>query len=217
MSAATTHVSAVVAACALWVPVAFCAPRTADSLVDGLNECIVRCGYQTVPLTRTQAGAWLAPVVLDSVRATVLVDPRSPYTLLDSDVLRTLGFSPAPTKKTVSFGGEHEPLYRVRLSRFGLGTARVDSIAFDAALLGPVLRALGIEGQGPIAGIVGSDFLWRCGAVIDLGTSRMFITRIVAPLADSAVTAKKDSTKGKEPLLGDLERRLRAREHQEIK
>lgn len=197
------------------VAIAAATVAAADSTDTNLGACLKAAGYADALLTRTASGAWIAIATFDSFGVKVLVDPHAPYTFLDATTLKKLGYGLIPGKRDVTFEGTREPLYRVPLANFALGSLNADSQWFDVTRIDAVVRAAGLDDKTAVAGIIGGDMLRRCDALLDMEHDRLFL-RGPRPAPVDTVEARyrkvKDKTAVSDTLFGELEKRLRRRE-----
>ncbi len=184
-----------------------------DSVQALAAACLGGAGYRVVSLTRVQSGAFLATATLDSHAVRVILDPGAPYTFLDGEAVRALGYSPESTRKSVSFGGPREPLYRLTLSTFALGTMTTGVTEFGVTRLAEVREAAGLGDSMHLAGIVGRGFLRRCEAMFDIDNDRVFVLEPRPEIPDTtAAPAAEPDTSSVRDVVSEVERRIRARE-----
>lgn len=202
-------------AAVLVLSVAFCRAQTADSAADSalaVRMCLARQGYREALLNRNEREVLTVRARVDSFDVHLLVDRRSPMTFLDRSSLIKLGYEPAPTETEVNFGGAREPLYTVTPAKLTIGGLLLDSVTVHVTRIDHFVRASGLDPQMSLAGIIGADFLRRCGAVLDIANDRLFLKRPAPEPVAADTTA--DTAKGFLESIGD---KLRKKEQEHNK
>jgi hypothetical protein len=141
-----------------------------------LVEFLGQSGYTRVPLTRSGIGHFHTDGTLDGRPLSVLVDTGAGGTVFSLDIAREMGL--ALTKLEVQGGGAGAArldVYRIREASFRLGelTPKVgELLAMD---LTHVNQAAALRGSGPIDAVLGADALEAHSAVIDYGSSSLYL------------------------------------------
>jgi len=141
-----------------------------------LVEFLAQNGYTRVPLSKSGIGHFHTDGTLDGRALSVLVDTGAGSTVFSLDIAREMGL--ALTRLGMRGGGAGAAqldVYRIREARFLLGdiTPKVGSLlAMD---LTHVNQAAALRGSGPIDAVLGADVLEAHSAVIDYGSSSLYL------------------------------------------
>ncbi|MBD3241855.1 MAG: hypothetical protein GF331_14800 [Chitinivibrionales bacterium] len=178
----------------------------ADSALAA-RMCLSRQGYREAVLYRTDREVLTVRARIDSFDVKLLVDRRSPMTFLDRSALVKLGYEPEPAHTEINFGGTIEPLYTLTPAQITIGGLMLDSMTMQVTRLEHIARASGIADDMTLAGVLGADFLRKCGAMLDIANDRLFLRRPAPEPVVADTTA--DTAKG---ILETIGEKLRKRE-----
>ena len=141
-----------------------------------LVEFLEQNGYTRVPLSRSGIGHFHTDGTLDGRALSVLVDSGAGGTVFSLDIARELGLR--LTKLEMRGGGAGAAqldVYGIREARFRLGKImpRIDMLlAMD---LTHVNEAAALRRSGPVDAVLGVDVLEAHSAVIDYGSSSLYL------------------------------------------
>jgi hypothetical protein len=141
-----------------------------------LVDFLAQDGYTRVPLSKSGIGHFHTDGTLDGRPLSVLVDTGAGSTVFSLDIAREMGL--ALTKLEMQGGGAGSAqldVYGIREADFRLGriTPKVgDLLALD---LTHVNQAAALRGSGPIDAVLGADVLEAHSAVIDYGSSSLYL------------------------------------------
>ena len=141
-----------------------------------LVEFLEREGYTRVPLSRSGVGHFHTDGSLDGRAVSVLVDTGAGSTVFSLDIAREMGL--ALTKLDMYGGGAGAAqleVYQIGEARFRLGTITPKLGALLALDLTHVNQAAALRGSGPIDAVLGADVLEAHSAVIDYGSSSLYL------------------------------------------
>jgi hypothetical protein len=141
-----------------------------------LVEFLERNGYTRVPLTRSGIGHFHTDGMLEGRTVSVLVDTGAGSTVFGLAVARELGL--ALTKLDMYGGGAGAAqldVYRIEEASFRLGEVVPQTAALLAMDLTHVNQAAALRGSGPIDAVLGADVLEAHSAVIDYGSSSLYL------------------------------------------
>ena len=141
-----------------------------------LVEFLEQDGYTRVPLTKSGIGHFHTDGTLDGRALSVLVDTGAGGTVFSLDIARELGL--ALTRLEMQGGGAGAAqldVYGIREASFRLGDITPKVSALLALDLTHVNRAAALRGSGPIDAVLGADALEAHSAVIDYGSSSLYL------------------------------------------
>ena len=141
-----------------------------------LAEFLSENGYTRVPLTRSGLGHFHAEGSLDGRALSVLLDTGAMSTVFSLAIARGMGL--ALDKLDVQGGGAGAArldVYRIAEATFRLGRLRPRTAALLAMDLTHVNQAAALRGSGPIDAVLGADVLEAHSAVIDYGSSSLYL------------------------------------------
>jgi len=105
----------------------------------------------------------------------LIVDTGATMTLLDRDKLEDAGLEFEKTDVRLSgFGGEQR-LYSSQIANLAIGSAETGPMTIFGADLGTLQEAQRKYGSRPVDGVIGSDFLSRYSAVIEVKHSMLYL------------------------------------------
>lgn len=141
-----------------------------------LVEFLAQDGYTRVPLTKSGIGHFHTDGMLDGRALSVLVDTGAGSTVFSLDIVREMGL--ALTKLEMQGGGAGAAqldVYRIAEAGFRLGHIKPKTAALLALDLAHVNQAAALRGSGPIDAVLGADVLEAHSAVIDYGSSSLYL------------------------------------------
>ena len=141
-----------------------------------LVEFLGQSGYTRVPLSRSGIGHFHTDGTLDGRPLSVLVDTGAGSTVFSLDIARELGLK--LTKLGMRGGGAGAAeldVYGIREARFRLGQIMPRIVMLLAMDLTHVNQAASLRRSGPIDAVLGADVLEAHSAVIDYGSSSLYL------------------------------------------
>lgn len=142
-----------------------------------LVEFLERSGYARVRLSRSGVGHFHAEGSLDGRAVSVLVDTGAGGTVFSLDVVREMNL---PTTKLSMYGGgagaAQLEVHQIEGARFVIGDITPKVGALLAMDLSHVNKAAALRGSGPIDAVLGADVLEAHAAVIDYGSSSLYLS-----------------------------------------
>ena len=141
-----------------------------------LVEFLEQNGYTRVPLTRSGIGHFHTDGTLNGRALSVLVDTGAGSTVFSLDIARELGLRLTKLEMRGGGAGAAElDVYGIREARFRLGQLMPRVGALLAMDLTHVNQAASLRGSGPIDAVLGADVLEAHSAVIDYGSSSLYL------------------------------------------
>jgi clan AA aspartic protease (TIGR02281 family) len=141
-----------------------------------LAEFLEQNGYTRIRLTRSGVGHFHTDGTLDGRAVSVLVDTGAGSTVFSLEIARAMGL--ALTKLDMYGGGAGAAqldVYRIQEASFRLGGVTPKTAALLALDLTHVNQAAALRGSGPIDAVLGADVLEAHSAVIDYGSSSLYL------------------------------------------
>lgn len=142
-----------------------------------LVEYLGRKGYTRIPLTRSGVGHFHAEGRLDGRPVSVLVDTGAGSTVFSLALARELNLS---LSKLSMYGGgagaARLEVHRIEAARFAIGGVEPKLRALLAMDLSHVNEAAALRGSSPIEVVLGADVLEAHAAVIDYGSSSLYLS-----------------------------------------
>jgi clan AA aspartic protease (TIGR02281 family) len=133
-------------------------------------------GYRRIPLTRNGVGHFEAAGTLAGRAVRVLIDTGAASTVISLALARELGLALAPLGRTGGgAGGANLEIFQVSSADLRLGDAVPQTKGLYAMDLGHVNAALAQKGTLPVDAILGVDVFDAQAAVIDYGSSSLFL------------------------------------------
>lgn len=133
-------------------------------------------GYTQIPLSRSGVGHFHTDGTLNDRRISVLIDTGAASTVFSLDLARRMNL---PTTKLPMFGGgagaAQLDIYQINEASFLIGDISPKSRALLAMDLTHVNQAAALKGSAPIDAILGGDVLEAHAAVIDYGSSSLYL------------------------------------------
>ena len=142
------------------------------SLAEFMNEN----DYTRIPLSRSGVGHFHTEGSLNDRAISVLIDTGASSTVFSLDLARDMKL---PMTKLSMFGGgagaAQLEIHQIEAARFRLGHIAPKMRALLAMDLSHVSQALSLKGMGPVDAILGVDVLEAHSAVIDYGSSSLYL------------------------------------------
>jgi Aspartyl protease len=133
-------------------------------------------GYRRVPLTRNGVGHFETGGTLAGNPVRVLIDTGAGSTVVSLDLARKLGLKiNLLDRKGGGAGGAQLDIYQLEENNLLLDQATPRPNALYAVDLSHVNAALALKGATPVEVILGVDVFERQAAVIDYGSSSLFL------------------------------------------
>ncbi|MDQ3803605.1 MAG: retroviral-like aspartic protease family protein [Acidobacteriota bacterium] len=134
-------------------------------------------GYTRIPLSRSGVGHFHAEGLLNERPVSVLVDTGAGSTVFSLDLAREMNL---PMTKLSMYGGgagaAQLEVHQIQAARFVLGAVAPKVRALLAMDLSHVNQAAAFQGSGPIDAVLGADVLEAHSAVIDYGSSSLYLS-----------------------------------------
>jgi len=144
-----------------------------------LTAFLEAAGYQRIPLIRNGIGHFEASGTLAGHAVRVLVDTGAGSTVVSLSLAHELGLHPTSLGKMGGgAGGVGLEIFQLNDVELKLDNATPKPKALYAMDLSHVNAALALKGATPVEAIVGVDVFDRHSAVIDYGTSSLFLKDI---------------------------------------
>jgi len=141
-----------------------------------LVEFLEQDGYTRVPLTRSGIGHFHTDGTLNGRAISVLVDTGAGSTVFSLDIARELGLRLTKLEMRGGGAGSAElDVYGIREARFRLGRIVPRIVMLLAMDLTHVNQAASLRRSGPIDAVLGADVLEAHSAVIDYGSSSLYL------------------------------------------
>ena len=141
-----------------------------------LVEFLMQNGYTRVPLSKSGIGHFHTEGTLDGRDLSVLVDTGAGSTVFSLDIARELGLTLTRLEMRGGGAGAAElDVYGIREARFRLGQIMPQIAMLLAMDLTHVNQAAALRGSGPIDAVLGADVLEAHSAVIDYGSSSLYL------------------------------------------
>jgi clan AA aspartic protease (TIGR02281 family) len=133
-------------------------------------------GYRQIPLSRSGVGHFHTEGLLNDRPVSVLVDTGAGSTVFSLEIAREIGLS--LTKLSIFGGGAGAArldIYSIEGARFLIGDTAPQVQSFMAMDLTHVNQAAAMRGSQSIDAVLGADVLEAHRAVIDYGSSSLFL------------------------------------------
>ena len=141
-----------------------------------LVEFLEQNGYTRVPLSKSGIGHFHTDGTLNGRPLSVLVDTGAGSTVFSLDIARELGLTLTKLEMRGGGAGAAElDVYGIREARFRLGRLMPRIVMLLAMDLTHVNRAASLRRSGPIDAVLGADVLEAHSAVIDYGSSSLYL------------------------------------------
>jgi Aspartyl protease len=141
-----------------------------------LPEFMAAAGYRRIPLGRNGVGHFEAAGTLAGRAVRVLIDTGAASTVVSLSLARELGLNPVSMGRMgAGAGGAQLEIYQLPDADLRLNGITPRPKALYAMDLSHVNAALALKGTTPVDVILGVDVFDRQSAVIDYGTSSLFL------------------------------------------
>jgi hypothetical protein len=141
-----------------------------------LTQFLEREGYRRVPLGRNGVGHFEAKGGLAGRSIRVLVDTGAASTVISLSLTRELGLEVTSLgRQGGGAGGAQLEIFQLHGAELELDGAQVRPNALYAMDLSHVNAALAMKGAAPVEAVLGADVFVRQKAVIDYGSSSLFL------------------------------------------
>ncbi len=144
--------------------------------MTALTSLLAAAQFQRVPLVRTGVGHFEAAGTLNGTPIRVLIDTGAASTVLSLTLVRRLGLELVPLGQTGGgAGGANLEVFEVRGAELRLGDVVPRPQVLVAMDLSHADAALMQQGAAPVEAILGIDVYQAQAAVIDYGSSSLFL------------------------------------------
>lgn len=141
-----------------------------------LAEFLTQNGYTRVPLSRSGIGHFHTEGKLNGRALSVLVDTGAGGTVFSLDIARELGLRLTKLEMRGGGAGAAElDVYGIREAHFRLANITPKLGALLAMDLTHANQAAALRRSGPIDAVLGADVLEAHSAVIDYGSSSLYL------------------------------------------
>jgi len=141
-----------------------------------LVEFLQQNGYTRIPLSKSGVGHFHAPGFLNDRSISVLIDTGAASTIFSHELARGMNL---PMAKLSMMGGgagaAQMEIHQIQDARFVIGGLSPRVRALLTMDLSHVNRALASKGSAPVDAILGVDVLEAHQAVIDYGSSSLYL------------------------------------------
>ena len=150
--------------------------------MTALASLLAAARFKRVPLVRTGVGHFEAAGTLNGTPIRVLIDTGAANTVLSLNLVRRLGLELVPLGQSGGgAGGINLEVFEVRGAELRLGEIVPRAEVLVAMDLSHADAALAQQGAGPIEAILGVDVYEAQAAVIDYGSSSLFLREVAEP------------------------------------
>ena len=150
--------------------------------MTALPSFLAAAHFHRVPLVRTGVGHFEAAGTLNGTPIRVLIDTGAASTVLSLSLVRRLGLELVALGSTGGgAGGANLEVFEVRGAELRLGEVVPRPTVLVAMDLSHADAALVQQGAGPVEAILGVDVYEAHAAVIDYGSSSLFLRDGVEP------------------------------------
>jgi len=133
-------------------------------------------GYRRIPLDRNGVGHFEAKGTLAGRAVRVLIDTGAASTVVSLSLAQELGLQMIPLgRRGGGAGAAQLEIFQLRDAALRLDHAMPRPVALYAMDLSHVNQALALKGTTPVDVILGADVFENQAAVIDYGTSSLFL------------------------------------------
>ncbi|MDQ3712164.1 MAG: retroviral-like aspartic protease family protein [Acidobacteriota bacterium] len=142
------------------------------SLIEFLNQN----GYVQIPLSRSGVGHFHTDGLLNDRQISVLIDTGASSTVFSFDLASQMNL---PMAKLQMFGGvagaAQLEIHQIHEARFLIGDVTPKVRGLLTMDLSHVNQALALKGSSPVDAVLGADILEAHSAVIDYGSSSLYL------------------------------------------
>jgi hypothetical protein len=133
-------------------------------------------GFHQICLSRSGVGHFHAAGSLSGHPVAVLIDTGAASTVVDVSLARELRLTVTKLEmKGGGAGGAHLDIFHLTDATLSLGDVRPRTRALLAMDLAHVNQSLALKGEAPVDVILGADVFEAQAAVIDYGSSSLFL------------------------------------------
>jgi hypothetical protein len=133
-------------------------------------------GFHRISLSRSGVGHFHAVGSLNSRPVAVLIDTGAASTVVSVSLARELGLTLTKLEmQGGGAGGAHLDIFHLADATLLLGEVRPRARALLAMDLAQVNQSLALKGEAPVDVILGADVFEAQAAVIDYGSSSLFL------------------------------------------
>ncbi|HVF51715.1 MAG TPA: retropepsin-like aspartic protease [Pyrinomonadaceae bacterium] len=141
-----------------------------------LVEFLMQNGFARIPLSRSGVGHFHTEGRLNGRPVAVLIDTGAASSVFSFDVAREMGL---PLTKLPMYGGgagaAKLEIHQIQEAQFVIGDITPKARALLTMDLSHVNQALALKGSSPIDAVLGVDVLEAHSAVIDYGSSSLYL------------------------------------------
>ncbi len=143
---------------------------------ESLSQFLALRGYSEVDLSENSAGQFEVDAVINgSHSARLLVDTGASRTLFGSHSFKSWGIRTKKTSIELTGIGKKQKLQSAELSNLSIGNADSGPITVFVADISFYNRQLEAIGSGEIQGLIGSDFLNKYSAILEIKNSKLYL------------------------------------------
>jgi predicted aspartyl protease len=133
-------------------------------------------GYEVVPLRRLATGHFAIDGTAGAIALTLILDTGASHTILDVRRAARFGLVLRQERgRATGLGVSDQPVASAVLRNVTVGPMQWDSLAVSVLDLAHVNQTLQQMRVAPVDGIMGADLLLRRQAIIDYGTTRLYV------------------------------------------
>lgn len=150
-------------------------PAFGQDTSGSLNKFLEKQGYAEIDLSENTLKQFEVDVSLNGTPLLLLVDTGASHTFLSRKRLTELGFDLEKTSLEVSGIGQKQFAYSTEIDDLVIGSASTGPMSIYAVDLSTMRDLLRESGSRVPDGLLGSDFLTRWSAVLEVKQSRLFL------------------------------------------
>ena len=152
-------------------------PRAAAPAQPDLAAWLRSCDYERVPFEKTPTGQIQVHAQVNGKGALLLIDTGASCIVLDRRRAERFALAEKPTTGTATAAMVEGriPAQAVIIERVALADFRAERVEAFVVNLARVNADLSQEGNGFFDGVIGADFLSAHAAVIDYGSSALYL------------------------------------------
>jgi clan AA aspartic protease (TIGR02281 family) len=141
-----------------------------------LSEFLAQQGFEKIALSRSGVGHFHARGSLSGRSVSVLIDTGAASTVVSLALARELGLTLKQLEmKGGGAGGAHLDIYHLTDATLSLAEVQPRARALLAMDLSHVNQSLALKGEPPVDVILGADVFEAQAALIDYGSSSLFL------------------------------------------
>jgi len=150
-------------------------PAVAEECPDALSGFLEGRGFVEVELSENTAKQFEVEAEINGEPLLLIVDTGASHTIFSRDRIEELGLDLEKTQVEFSGIGKKQRLYSTEITDLRIGGASTGPISIFAADLSHLQKMLRGTGSRAPDGLVGSDFLTRWSAILDVKYSTLFL------------------------------------------